>query len=222
MIRDDDRSVTRVQIFSSHFYSTLVEDGADGVTSWTMKKGIDIFSRKLIFVPSTSRLFELWGPFAVIRLTLPLPSPLSTVNKSLHWSLCVVVNPGHIDGHADRMNGDEDEFSDMPMPCLLFFDSLKAHQKNQVRKNVIRWLNSEWNRLGKGPRESPFSAKNMKILAPKSKLGPCACYRFFTILLQCLSCVRSPVSRQHLGLRCICLSLCLRCLPTSEQALLLQ
>ncbi len=58
-----------VHIFTSHFMSTLASDGPKAVSSWTAKKKIDIFEKKLIFVP---------------------------VNSDLHWSLCVVVNPGFI------------------------------------------------------------------------------------------------------------------------------
>ena len=55
--------------------STLASDGAKAVSSWTAKKKIDIFEKKLIFVP---------------------------VNSDLHWSLCVVVNPGSISNNYDE------------------------------------------------------------------------------------------------------------------------
>ena len=64
-----------VHIFTSHFMSTLASDGAKAVSSWTAKKKIDIFEKKLIFVP---------------------------VNSDLHWSLCVVVNPGSIANNYDE------------------------------------------------------------------------------------------------------------------------
>jgi Ulp1 family protease len=57
--------------------STLASDGAKVVSSWTAKKKIDIFEKKLIFVP---------------------------VNSDLHWSLCVVVNPGSIANNFDHEN----------------------------------------------------------------------------------------------------------------------
>jgi Ulp1 family protease len=51
-------------------FSTLDKKGTKEVASWTRneKKIIDIFEKKFIFVP---------------------------VNGKKHWSLCVVVNPGH-------------------------------------------------------------------------------------------------------------------------------
>jgi len=55
--------------------STLASDGAKAVSSWTAKKKIDIFEKKLIFVP---------------------------VNSDLHWSLCVIVNPGFIANNYDE------------------------------------------------------------------------------------------------------------------------
>jgi sentrin-specific protease 7 len=63
-----------VHIFTSHFMSTLASDGPQAVSSWTAKKKIDIFEKKLIFVP---------------------------VNSDLHWSLAVVVNPGFIANNSD-------------------------------------------------------------------------------------------------------------------------
>ena len=52
----------------------LKDKGPDFVSSWTAKKGIDIFKKKLIFIP---------------------------VHADVHWSLCVVVNPGHIANNYD-------------------------------------------------------------------------------------------------------------------------
>ncbi len=49
--------------------TTLKEKGPNAVTSWTEKKNIDLFQKKFVFIP---------------------------VNADLHWSLCVVVNPGKV------------------------------------------------------------------------------------------------------------------------------
>lgn len=84
-----DRST--VHFFSSHFYTSLVEEGHSGVESWTRKKNIDVFTKKLIFIP---------------------------INKSLHWSICVVVNPSAIMEHKEAMaskSWDDDDF-DMKSP----------------------------------------------------------------------------------------------------------
>lgn len=131
-----------IHCFSSHFFTTLVDEGVDSVTKWTAKKGINVFEKKFVFIP---------------------------INETLHWSLCVVVNPGHINDRAD-----ED-----PMACLLFLDSLKAHKKKKVARKVREWLNSEWKRIkseekvvGKGP----FGGRDEEgqdacpLLDPRSKL----------------------------------------------------
>jgi Ulp1 family protease len=116
------------------------------VKRWTEKKGIDIFDKKFIFIP---------------------------INKTLHWSQCIVVNPGAIIQHNKwHKEGFQEEKVDMdaPLPCILFLDSLKAHQKAQVAKNVRAWLNAEWKRLGKSddPALAPFNS-SMTVLSPKSK-----------------------------------------------------
>jgi sentrin-specific protease 7 len=146
--RKDDQSL--VHFFTSHFYSKLVEDGPPGVEGWTRKKGIDIFKKKFIFVP---------------------------INKSLHWSLCVVINAGAIIEHNKWAgNGFEEEKGfneDTPFPCILFLDSLEAHQKAQVGSNIIEWLNAEWKRLQKSDdlALAPFTAneRSMIVSSPKSK-----------------------------------------------------
>lgn len=92
------------------------------------------------------------------------------VNKSMHWSLCVVVNPGAVVKHREIFN--EDSLTNVSendsFPCLLFFDALKAHAKNKVASRVRNWLNTEWTRLKPDilPKK-PFDAKSMTIYSPK-------------------------------------------------------
>ena len=52
----------------------LKEEGIKAIASWTEKKNINVFEKKLVFIP---------------------------VNADLHWSLCVVVNPGLIANNLD-------------------------------------------------------------------------------------------------------------------------
>jgi Ulp1 family protease len=54
--------------------TTLKNDGPAAVSSWTAKKHINVFQKRLVFVP---------------------------VNADLHWSLCVIVNPGLIAKNHD-------------------------------------------------------------------------------------------------------------------------
>eukprot|EP00985_Skeletonema_marinoi_P016788 scaffold9065_cov239-Skeletonema_marinoi.AAC.1 len=125
-----------VHIFTSHFMSTLWSDGAKAVSSWTAKKKIDIFEKKLIFVP---------------------------VNSDLHWSLCVVVNPGSI------ANNSEEEYYSKSLEgsFLLFLDSLSMHRKNKIARSIYEWLNFEWKRLKKrGDKPQPFKKDSMPVLTP--------------------------------------------------------
>ena len=124
-----------IHCFSSHFFTTLVDEGVENVTKWTAKKGINIFEKKFIFIP---------------------------INETLHWSLCVVVNPGHIKDQSD--NG--------PKTCLLFLDSLKAHRKKKVSTRIRKWLNSEWMRIHgdeNGNSQGPFGQEACPLLDPTSK-----------------------------------------------------
>jgi sentrin-specific protease 7 len=134
---------SEVHFFTSHFYSTLAKNGAKAVASWTTKKNIDIFSKKFIFIP---------------------------INQSLHWSLCVVVNPGEIMNQIKYSKNDVRE--EALLPCMFFFDSLKAHRQAIIAKHVRNWLNSEWKRLKKAKEcdeESPFDEKAMVVYSPRGE-----------------------------------------------------
>ena len=72
--RKEDAKSTDVHFVTTQFFSKLVEDGPDAVSSWTAKKNIDTFKKKFIFIP---------------------------VNERLHWSLCIVVNAGKIENPID-------------------------------------------------------------------------------------------------------------------------
>ncbi len=65
---------SNVHFFTSQFMTTLKEKGPRAVASWTGKKHINLFQKKLVFIP---------------------------VNADLHWLLCVVVNPGLIANNLD-------------------------------------------------------------------------------------------------------------------------
>ena len=131
-----------IHVFSSHFFTTLKNESASAVTKWTATRRIDIFKKKLIFIP---------------------------INDALHWSLSVVVNPGAV---LDTCKGEGS--LDGPLCCMLFFDSLRAHKKSSVHRNVAKWLNSEWKRLKKGQeasKEDPFLDKlSFPVYEPTGKL----------------------------------------------------
>ena len=52
----------------------LKDEGIKAIASWTENKNINVFDKKLVFIP---------------------------VNADLHFSLCVVVNPGLIANNLD-------------------------------------------------------------------------------------------------------------------------
>ena len=58
-----------ILFFTTHFMENLTKHGPEFVRTWTAKREIDIFKKKLIILP---------------------------INDKMHWSLCVVVNPGKI------------------------------------------------------------------------------------------------------------------------------
>jgi Ulp1 family protease len=155
--RRADRS--KIHIFSSHFYSTLRKNSPEDIAKWTKNKGINVFEKQLVFIP---------------------------VNQTLHWSLCVIVNPGSIANCHNAVDSDESAL----WPGIFFFDSLKAHRMGQVTKDVRKWLNTECKRLydtdqstlpaemaslltedkvnyEKNWQSFPFTAKAMKFSSPK-------------------------------------------------------
>ena len=197
-----------VHFFTSHFYSTLREEGVDAISNWTTNKGINVFTKKIIFLP---------------------------INESLHWSLCAVVNPGSILNYekihsqtdvtcaygmkcqyssetlpdvkcskcekpvhsvtcsrfvspnsylcnychpftsdcrlADKTSAHQQlkvrklANEKVEVPCIIFLDSLKAHQRLIVAGKVRKWLNHEWKKVG-GTKDV-FTQKSIKLITPK-------------------------------------------------------
>ena len=53
---------------------------------------------------------------------------------------------------------------------MLFLDSLKMHNKNEVKKTLLKWLNVEWAARDKGgDRPETFQNDSMFLVVPKSK-----------------------------------------------------
>ena len=129
----------RVHVFTTQFYTKLENEGVESVMSWTAKKNIDIFEKKYIFVP---------------------------VNKDIHWSLLVIVNPGNI------VSDDDDEAwnKNMEHPYILFMDSLRAHKKSKLQKTLHTWLNAEAARLRKFDRKDPYENLTCPVEIASGKL----------------------------------------------------
>ena len=158
------------------------------MASWTGKKNINLFQKKLVFIP---------------------------VNADLHWLLCVVVNPGLI---ANNLDSDCDTSKEHALKVLfssflvgifcmlhlhwfllstlgivgifcmlqhlftqvhtsifdsiLFLDSLEMHDANDYARCIHKWLNYERKRLGHvniGRNSPPFDADSLPLVLPNSR-----------------------------------------------------
>jgi hypothetical protein len=74
--RMEFRVDSSVHVFSTHFYTKLEDEGVNEVLSWTANRGINVFTKKFIYVP---------------------------IHRNQHWSLMVIINPGLID-FCDDLN----------------------------------------------------------------------------------------------------------------------
>jgi Ulp1 family protease len=129
-----------VHFFTAHFHATLESEGVERVKSWTARNNINIFGRKLLFMPSC---------------------------RDGHWSLCVIVNPGAITRYkSDLKSGEEDDKAHSLISCILFFDSLKMHCKLSSQILLLKWLNSEWQRVN-DTSTTPFTIKSCIIYNPE-------------------------------------------------------
>lgn len=82
--------------------TTLKDDGLAKVAKWTANKKMNIFEKKFIFIP---------------------------VNANLHWSLCVVVNPGLIENnHREGTLPDEDAWYVQTCSLYWFYLAQDSHQ----------------------------------------------------------------------------------------------
>jgi Ulp1 family protease len=136
--RDDTTLASDFHFFTSHFYTTLAAGGPKAVESWTRRKKINVFEKKLIFVP---------------------------INKDLHWSLCVIVNPGAIVSSLEGTPSKNDSLC-----CLIFLDSLRMHNKNTVCSKIRSWLNNEWQRVNSECHELvPFKLDSLRLFSPKGE-----------------------------------------------------
>ena len=79
---EPEQQSSKVHFFPCAFMTKLKDEGITAIASWTENKNINVFDKKLVFIP---------------------------VNADLHFSLCVVVNPGLI---ANNLNSDLDPTED--------------------------------------------------------------------------------------------------------------
>lgn len=133
---------SKVHFFTSHFFSTLESDGPEAVASWTRRKKINIFSKKLIFVP---------------------------IAKQFHWSLCVVVNPGALVDAGNRGPTKDDPLSCMIfLDSLRMHDKFTVAK--HIRYWLNNEWQRKGMEVGAGETVGElFKPKNFKIFSPKGK-----------------------------------------------------
>jgi sentrin-specific protease 7 len=130
IMRKEVQTESVVLPMMTYFYTTLSSvGGVEQVLRWTQK--LDIFSKRFIFVP---------------------------VNEALHWSQCVVINPGLI----TAFNDDE---VDVEVPCLIILDSLQCHSRKEIAQNLRTWLNAELNRVN-NVNDNLFTPLTMSCFSP--------------------------------------------------------
>jgi Ulp1 family protease len=68
--RNESEKDSVIYLFSTQFYTKMTEvDGIKTVTAWTTKKDLDVFTKKMLFLP---------------------------IHKDFHWSLCIICNAGNV------------------------------------------------------------------------------------------------------------------------------
>ena len=101
--------------FQTYFLTQLLrQDGPDELRFYTQRRNISLFNKKMIFFP---------------------------FNGQDHWSLFVVINPGHIKSAYLWKKKIRD------MPHLLYFDSLggnSPHNQNEIARCIRCYLNRMW------------------------------------------------------------------------------
>ncbi len=106
-------NATHVQSFTSHFYTKLIEEGVEHVSSWIQKRKLNIFANKLMLIP---------------------------ICLELHWSLCVIVNANNMQlAFDDRQTNVDDEIPFMMLLDSIGMHDEKIIQKNVWDWINVEW-----------------------------------------------------------------------------------
>ena len=141
LTRKEIPSESNILTLSTHFYAKLFRDGAESVQTWT--SSIDIFTKKMIFVP---------------------------VNKDLHWSMFVIVNAGLLRNlEASAESKAEMPFmffldSGRNKPY--------AHDMKELKTTLYEWLNYHASHCDAdrfNNKTNPFRPSTLKICEIKCK-----------------------------------------------------
>ena len=129
--RYEDRHCSNIKIFSTQFYTKLENEGLESVEKWTRNKNVDVFKKKFLFIP---------------------------INKTNHWLLVVIVNPGHLPSSYSKGVGE---------PFVILLDSYPFLDYDKIMSNVYSWLNAEAVRLEKIQNIGGLNEESLPILTPE-------------------------------------------------------
>ena len=128
--RYEDHHCSNIKIFSTQFYTKLENEGIESVKTWTRNKNVDVFKKKFLIIP---------------------------INKTNHWLLAVIVNPGHLPSSYSKGFG---------KPFLILLDSHPFLDYEVITRNVYSWLNAEAERLKRIQNIGGLNEENLPILTP--------------------------------------------------------
>ena len=168
-----DNCPGKFKFFTSHFYSTLRDEGVEGVKRWT-KDPKKLLKNEFIFCP---------------------------INESLHWSLAIICNPGSMLGTDNQIdcdylndacdlltsfkdlrhsNEDNDSEEDADIrqrangtktTSIFVLDSLRAHNKTKIANNLRKWLQEVVKAASPESKTdviaNALSKNNIRTIAPK-------------------------------------------------------
>ena len=151
--RREDKTHTNLHSFSTYFYSLMVQREAARMTRWTKRKNVNIFEKKIIFIP---------------------------IHADSHWSLCIILNPGSIKNSFESDGGEQ--ANENLIPCLIHLDSYGTHNGETIRNQLLEWLNLEYYTSHPDePRQKLFNQDTFKLFTPTgtcSFLLPWLLFRF--------------------------------------------
>ena len=137
-----------VHFFTSHFMTTLKDEGPEAVDSWTEKKGINIFEKKLVFIP---------------------------INADLHWTLLVIVNPGQIANHYNSdLPATEDHSSILFFDSLNDVHN-KSYYAKHIRQ-WLNSEHKRLGREKVGDRSDPFDCQSIPMASPEGMYFNFTCF----------------------------------------------
>jgi hypothetical protein len=157
-----------VLIMGSFFYSEMESNGVNAVTKYTSKtkkridKSIDIFAKKLIFIP---------------------------ICQKGHWSLCVVVHPSAILDACNEKGTDDDHVACIICLDSLKAHPTASIRVMVMRWLNSEWIRLEKNikRL-----VEPFTEGTLPLLTPKGKLTIFTDFGSFVMLAACSHIISFP------------------------------